>query len=42
MRQLLGIPEDHLIGYVMVFGKPAVHYARTVQHGPALINYFAG
>lgn len=34
----LGIPEDHLVGYAMVFGKPAVHYARTVQHGPALIH----
>jgi len=36
-RQRLGIPDDHLFGYAMVFGKPAVHYARTVQHGPALI-----
>jgi len=42
MRQLLGIPEDHLTGYVMAFSKPAVHYARTVQHRPALINFFAG
>jgi nitroreductase len=37
-RQRLGIPDDHLIGYAMVFGKPAVHFARTVQHGPALIH----
>jgi len=37
-RKTLGIPEDHLIGYAMVFGKPAVHYARTVQHGPAIIH----
>lgn len=37
-RQSLGIPDDHHIGYVMVFGKPAVHYARTAQHGPALIQ----
>jgi nitroreductase/NAD-dependent dihydropyrimidine dehydrogenase PreA subunit len=37
-RQRLGIPDDYLIGYVMAFGKPAVHYARTVQHGPALIQ----
>ena len=36
-RHLLGIPDDHLFGYAMVFGKPAVHYARTVQHGPALV-----
>ena len=37
-RHLLGIPDNHLIGYVMAFGKPAVHYFRTVQHGPALIH----
>lgn len=36
--QRLGIPEDHLIGYVMAFGKPAVRYARTVQHGPPIIH----
>jgi len=33
MRERLGIPNDHLIGYVMAFGRPAVHYARTTQHG---------
>ncbi len=38
VRQRLGIPDDHLIGYVMAFGKPAAHFARTVQHGPALIH----
>lgn len=37
-RRTLGIPADHIIGYVMVFGKPDVQYYRTVQHGPALIN----
>jgi nitroreductase/NAD-dependent dihydropyrimidine dehydrogenase PreA subunit len=37
-RTRLGIPEDHVIGYSMVFGKPAVHYARTVQRGPAYIH----
>jgi nitroreductase/NAD-dependent dihydropyrimidine dehydrogenase PreA subunit len=41
-RTRLGIPEEHLIGYVMAFGRPAVRYARTVQHGPALISRFAG
>lgn len=34
----LGIPEHHQIGYVMVFGKPAVTYHRTVQHPPARIS----
>jgi nitroreductase/NAD-dependent dihydropyrimidine dehydrogenase PreA subunit len=37
-RQYLGIPDDHLIGYVMAFGNPAAHFTRTVQHGPALIH----
>jgi nitroreductase/NAD-dependent dihydropyrimidine dehydrogenase PreA subunit len=37
-RQRLGIPVDHLIGYAMAFGRPAVHYARTTQHGPAIIH----
>jgi nitroreductase/NAD-dependent dihydropyrimidine dehydrogenase PreA subunit len=38
MRETLGIPEDHLVGYAMAFGKPAVHYSRTVQHQPAIIH----
>ncbi len=37
-RQRLGIPDDHIIGYAMAFGKPAVHYTRTVQHVPAIIH----
>jgi nitroreductase/NAD-dependent dihydropyrimidine dehydrogenase PreA subunit len=27
----LGIPESHVIGYMMAFGRPAVTYHRTVQ-----------
>lgn len=34
----LGIPENHTVGYAMAFGKPAVHYARTVQHRNPLIH----
>lgn len=34
----LGIPEDHSIGYAMIFGEPAVEYHRTVQRGPASVN----
>ncbi|HMK43257.1 MAG TPA: nitroreductase family protein [Dissulfurispiraceae bacterium] len=34
----LGIPDDHIIGYAMVFGKPAVQYHRCVLRGPAKIN----
>jgi len=37
-RHRLGIPDDHDVGYAMAFGRPAVRYSRTVQHGPALIN----
>ena len=36
--QRLGIPEDHVIGYAMSFGRPALRYHRTVQRGPARIN----
>ncbi|BBD09876.1 nitroreductase family protein [Desulfovibrio ferrophilus] len=34
----LGIPEDHKVGYAMVFGKPAVKYHRTVQRSDAKVN----
>lgn len=37
IRRSLGIPDDHLFSYAMLFGKSAVRYARTVQHRPALI-----
>jgi nitroreductase/NAD-dependent dihydropyrimidine dehydrogenase PreA subunit len=34
----VGIPENHIVGYAMVFGEPAVEYHRTVQRGPARVN----
>ena len=34
----LGIPENHLLGYAMAFGEPAVEFHRTVQRGPASVN----
>ncbi len=37
-RLQLGIPEDHVIGYVMSFGLPALQFHRTVQHGAARVN----
>jgi nitroreductase/NAD-dependent dihydropyrimidine dehydrogenase PreA subunit len=37
-RKILGIPEDHIIGYAMMFGRSAVQYPRGVQHAPALIH----
>lgn len=35
----LGIPEDHQIGYVMLFGKPAVKYHRAVQLAPTSVHF---
>jgi len=37
LRQRLQLPSQHQIGYVMVFGKPAIHYQRTVEKGTANI-----
>jgi len=34
----LGVPDSHHIGYMMIFGKPAVQYYRTVQRGGAHVN----
>ena len=34
----LGIPEDHVIGYIMLFGKSAVKYARGIQNGEAQVK----
>lgn len=34
----LGVPENHEIGYCMVFGRPAVQYHRTVQRTPSEMN----
>ena len=34
----LGIPDGHVFGYAMAFGKPAVHYSRTTQHEPAGVH----
>jgi nitroreductase len=34
----LEIPKDHLIGYAMAFGEPAIEYHRVVQRGPAMVN----
>lgn len=38
LKKTLAIPEDHLIGYAMAFGYPAVRFTRTVQHKPAIIS----
>lgn len=38
MYARLGIPDDHVKGYTLLFGRPAVSYHRTVQRDEALIN----
>ena len=38
LRKSIGIPEDHLIAFTMLFGKPAVKYARSVQPEAAIIQ----
>lgn len=36
--QRLGVPENHQVGYMMVFGHPAVTYHRTVQRASDHVN----
>jgi len=38
LREMLAVPRDHQFGFAMSFGKPAVHYMRTVQHHNGLIQ----
>lgn len=38
LKQRLGIPENHKIGYVMGFGYPAVRYERSVDRGKPNVN----
>lgn len=38
IKRRLNIPESDVIGYMMLFGKPAVKYHRTVQRKKANIN----
>jgi Nitroreductase len=33
-RRWLNIPENHSLGYCMLLGKPAIHYARAAQWQP--------
>ncbi|XPV77821.1 MAG: nitroreductase family protein [Desulfovibrio sp.] len=37
-KEVLGIPHDHTVGYVMVFGKPDVKYYRAVQKNNVKIS----
>ena len=38
IQEKLGVPNDHHIGYAMVFGKPAVNYQRTAVRNPVRVN----
>ena len=38
MKRKLNIPHSHIIGYMMLFGKPAVTYYRTVQRNNVKLN----
>lgn len=38
LKEKLGIPQDHEIGYAMLFGKPAVKYQRTIERGAARVR----
>jgi len=38
MYARLAIPEDHVRGYALLFGRPAVQYHRTVQRDQVRIN----
>ena len=38
LKEELGIPADHVFGFAMIFGKPAIHYARTVLHRNPIIH----
>ncbi len=40
LRTRLNIPADHLVGYAMAFGKPAVRYPRTIEKGSAKVVRF--
>lgn len=35
----MGIPENHHVGFAMLFGKPAIEYHRTIQRGPTKTNH---
>ena len=38
LKQLINIPDDHEIGYMMVYGLPAVKYSRSIQSEALHLN----
>jgi len=39
LKDYLKIPKDHQVGYVMMFGKPAVKYQRPARRNPDSLKY---
>lgn len=37
-RRFFGIPDDHQIGYAILFGRPGIRYPRTVQYEPEAVT----
>jgi nitroreductase/NAD-dependent dihydropyrimidine dehydrogenase PreA subunit len=40
-KSKFAIPQDHVVGFAMAFGHPAVQYQRTIERGPARLNLVA-
>ncbi len=38
VKQIIGIPEDHVVEAALIFGKPARKYARAIQNEDVKIN----
>ena len=38
LKEVFGIPADHRIGYIMVYGMPAVKFARSIQSDGLHLN----
>jgi len=38
LKAAIGIPEDHVIGYMMVYGLPAVKFTRAIQSDALQLN----
>jgi nitroreductase/NAD-dependent dihydropyrimidine dehydrogenase PreA subunit len=38
LREKLGIPKEHTLGYAMGFGLPALNYKRTIERGMPTVN----
>lgn len=41
IKEDIGIPADHKIGYAMVFGKPAVKYSRSIQKNESHLRFIS-